>query len=337
MRIGEKMAEIQYSYYIKKGDYPDNPVKQDTMDISKHLLGKYSILNGKFNGYSLNKKEKDFYSSFYKIALEENSNKMYVCSSAYQAAEPSYKTIISFALGMLATRTIATKKYNVVHLFHLKDQSIQRNPPKGQVPDWFGIDKHGKAFLFESKGSVETSISPKTLKNAKKQLTSVKSITVKWGNGQFETYIAAEIEKHAIVSCFRYDHQNNVRNKWNFHDIDPEGEAVVDITINLDKECFKYYRAFLDFLDSYKKSYEENVVMIDQQKYCFLEDGAEKFGIHKGIYDAVVSKKYTEENDYINFYEDIKKILSEIKCDKYMEDSSSYEDGIIVCSSEKNF
>ena len=244
MRIGEKMAEIQYSYYRKKEDYPDNPVMQDTMDISKYLLGKYSILNGKFNGYSLNKKEKNFYSSFYKIALEENSNKMYVCSSAYQAAEPSYKTIISFALGMLATRIVATKKYNVVLLFHLKDQSIQRNPPKGQVPDWFGIDKYGKAFLFESKGSVETSISPKTLKNAKKQLTLVKSITIKWGNNQSETYKAANIEKHAIVSCFRYDHQNNVRKKWNFHDIDPEGEAVVDITINLDKECFKYYIVF---------------------------------------------------------------------------------------------
>ena len=58
------------------------------------------------------------------------------------------------------------------------------------------------------------------------------------------------------------------------------------------------------------------------------------FGIYKKIYDAVVSSKYTEENEYLNFYKDIKKILSEIKCEKYMKDSSSYEDGIIVCSSK---
>ena len=59
-----------------------------------------------------------------------------------------------------------------------------------------------------------------------------------------------------------------------------------------------------------------------------------EIGIHKNIYDAFVSDKYTEENKYANFYKDIKKILSEIKCEKYIKDSSSYEDGIIVCSSK---
>ena len=74
--------------------------------------------------------------------------------------------------------------------------------------------------------------------------------------------------------------------------------------------------------------------MVDRQEFCFLKDENEMFGIHKKIYDAVVSSKYTEENEYLNFYKDIKKILSEIKCEKYMKDSSSYEDGIIVCSSK---
>lgn len=121
---------------------------------------------------------------------------------------------------------------------------------------------------------------------------------------------------------------------WNIQDIDPESEGIVETFINLDKECFKYYRTFLDFLDSYEKPYAKNIVMVDRQEFCFLKDENEMFGIYKKIYDAVVSSKYTEENEYLNFYKDIKKILSEIKCEKYMKDSSSYEDGIIVCSSK---
>lgn len=93
---------------------------------------------------------------------------------------------------------------------------------------------------------------------------------------------------------------------WNIQDIDPESEGIVETFINLDKECFKYYRTFLDFwihMRSLMQKYSNG----RSTRILFFKDENEMFGIYKKIYDAVVSSKYTEENEYLNFYKDIKK------------------------------
>ena len=321
------MGKIKYQYYDDCRAYPYYPKEQESIVISEWELEKYSILNGQINGLILTKEAKDFYNSFQSMALKRVGDG-YICTSAYKNAESSYKTTISFAMGMLATRIVALKKYDIIHLFHLKDKSIKHEPKNKCIPDWFGVNSYNVPFLFESKGTLDRKIQKNTIEHAKyEQLNLIKKITD--NSGGTKTYIS-KFKRHVIVSCFD-DIQNDM---WNIQDIDPESEGIVETFINLDKECFKYYRTFLDFLDSYEKPYAKNIVMVDRQEFCFLKDENEMFGIHKKIYDAVVSSKYTEENEYLNFYKDIKKILSEIKCEKYMKDSSSYEDGIIVCSSK---
>ena len=63
----------------------------------------------------------------------------------------------------------------------------------------------------------------------------------------------------------------------------------------------------------------------------------EKFGIHKSIYEAVKSSRYTEDNEFRNFNKYINEVLNAIECEKYIEDSSSFEDGLIICSKDKTF
>ena len=324
------MGKIKYQYYDDCRAYPFYPKEQESIVISEWELEKYSILNGQINGLILTKEAKDFYNSFQNMALKRVGDG-YICTSVYKNAESSYKTIISFAMGMLATRIVALKKYDIIHLFHLKDRSIKHEPENKCIPDWFGVNSYNVPFLFESKGTLDRKIQKNTIEHAKyEQLNLIKKITD--NSGGTKTYIS-KFKRHVIVSCFD-DIQNDM---WNIQDIDPESEGIEKTFINLDKECFKYYRTFLDFLDSYETPYAKNIVMVDRQEFCILKDEKEMFGIHKKIYEAVVSPKYTEENEYLNFYKDIKKILSEIKCEKYIKNSSSYEDGIIVCTNEKNF
>lgn len=329
------MGKIKYWYYDNYVDYPkkDNSKKRDSIIVSKWELEKYALLNGLFNGHLLSKEGKDFYLSFYKMAIKEDSKGIYTCTADYKCAETSYKVTISFAMGMIAARIIALKKYDIVHLFHLKDKSIEYVPKGTSVPDWFGIDSHGIPFLFESKGSDGPSVSKKIMEGAKRQLASIRSITDKSGN--IKTFFTPDFERHVVVSCFRYDRKNKIKDRWYVQDVDPEGEGTIDIIIDLNKEYFKYYKTFVSFLDSYNIPYEE--MEINKQRYYFLYCEDVKLGIHKSIYDAVKSKKYTEDNKFRNFNENINNVLNTIKCEKYIEDSSSFEDGIIVCSSDMKF
>lgn len=271
-----------------------------------------------------------FYSSIIKMAIKEEDDG-YVCTLDYKNAETSYKSVISFAMGMLAARIVALKKYNIIHMFHLKDKSIDYSPKGKNIPDWFGVDSTGKAFLFESKGTDEASVNKKRIGDAAKQLKSIRSVIDK--SGCIPKCYGINMEKHVIVSCFRCDRKNKIDNRWYIQDIDPEGEGNIDIRIDINREIYKYYETFVSFLDSYASQYEERE--IEQQKYYFLCNENEKFGIHRPIYDMVKFQKYTENNGYIYFYENINDILTQIKCDKYIKDSSAFNDGIIFCSIEK--
>jgi len=329
------MREIIYWYYDNCTDYPknDNTSKRDSIWVSKWELRKYALLNGMLNGHVLSKEAKKFYMSFHKMAIKKGNKNSYICTSAYKDAETSYKSVISFSMGMIAARIVALKRYGIIHLFHIKDKSIEYFSKGKSAPDWFGVDSYGVPFLFESKGSEGSSVKKETIEDAKKQLASIGKIIDKSGSGK--TFYAPDFKKHAIISCFRYDKKNNIKDRWYIQDIDPKEEGSIDITINVDNECFKYYWSIVAFLDLYDMTYTET--KIGQQNFYFWNIGNEKIGICKFIYDAIKSEKYTEENEYINFYENIKEGLINIKCEKNVEDSSSFEDGIIVCSSEKKF
>ncbi len=330
----DKMGKIEYRYYDDYRNYPRFPKYSKIIDVSRDDLFKYAVTNGFFNSKSLSIEEIMFYSSFEEMAIEENNNSAYISSDGYEGAETSYKNNISFAIGMIAARIIAEKEYHIPQLFHLNDQSVKYTTINGKsAPDWFGLDWNNKSFLFESKGSSKASGLNSKVKTAKKQLNSISEIEYlpAKSNGNSEDK-PEEIEKHAIISWFENVGRNSGSRIWHIDDVDPIGEGIVVLEIDFNKQCFDYYKPFISLLKSKPDSIMEEE--IGQQKYYFIYCMDKKIGIHKNIYDAFVSDKYTEENKYANFYKDIKKILSEIKCEKYIKDSSSYEDGIIVCSSK---
>ena len=322
-------------YYDNWKDYPKkrNNKKEETFVISKWELEKYALLNAIFNGHLLSKEGRIFYTSLYNIAIKENDNQVYVCKEDYKCAESSYKVAISFAMGMIAARIVAMKKYDIIHMFHLKDKSIKYSPKGGKIPDWFGIDSYGNPYLFESKGTDRTSVSQEVIEEAEKQLSSIKCVTDM--SGSKKKIYSSSFNKRVVVSCFRYDKTNDIRDRWYIQDVDPEGEGEIDISINLDEQCYKQYKTVVLFMESLNTLCEE--VEINQQKYIFYFYENEKLGIHKTIYDEVKSDKYTDSNKYINFYKNINEVLMEIECEKDIEDSSLYRDGIIVCSRDKTY
>lgn len=47
---------------------------------------------------------------------------------------------------------------------------------------------------------------------------------------------------------------------WCIHDVDPVGSGAMELQINLDRECFKYYQAFVLYVDSLNLSCQHVVI-----------------------------------------------------------------------------
>lgn len=331
------MGKIKYQYYDNYNDYPKNNnfKRSHGILISEWELKKYSLLNAVINGHVLSKEGKEYYLSIYKMAIKECIKDGYICSADYIYAESSYKTGISFAMGMIATRIVALKKYGIVHLFHLKDKAVKYSG-NGKEPDWIGVNSYGELFLFESKGTDKTSLDKNVRDCARKQLDSIKSISIRIGN-TMNTYTVG-INKHIIVSCFKNDKYNKIKKRWYIQDIDPEEEGEVEIELNLDEKCYEYYEKLVFFLDSCNTQCEEIEIMQRKYRFWFFEE--EKVGICCDIYDVVKCGKCIKEKRIEGFYERVKSILKINKIEDGLsyedgqanEASSSYEDGIIVCN-----
>ena len=73
----------------------------------------------------------------------------YVISDEYEFAETSYKNVISFAMGMLATRIIANEIYNINKLYHFTDKSFKGTLVNGKMaPDWIGVEWAKKKYFY---------------------------------------------------------------------------------------------------------------------------------------------------------------------------------------------
>lgn len=78
----------------------------------------------------------------------------YVISDEYEFAETSYKNVISFAMGMLATRIIANEIYNINKLYHFTDKSFKGTLVNGK---WHQIGSElmgKKVFYLKVRGLV---------------------------------------------------------------------------------------------------------------------------------------------------------------------------------------
>ena len=120
---------------------------------------------------------------------------------------------------------------------------------------------------------------------------------------------------------------------WNIHDVDPEGKGEVNLEINFDKECFMYYQAFVSYVDSLNQVYQCESVK-NQKYYCWVYED-EKYCILEEIYNSMKSGQFNEQNRYRNFNNYVNEKLSDIEYpEQFSHDGiSSYEDGIVVCSS----
>lgn len=77
---------------------------------------------------------------------------VFTISDDYKEAETSYKVSISFAMGMLATRIVAAKVYNVTRLYHFTDHNFSSTLNQGKVaPDWFGFNQNGDPFYLKAR------------------------------------------------------------------------------------------------------------------------------------------------------------------------------------------
>ena len=100
-----------------------------------------------------------------------------------------------------------------------------------------------------------------------------------------------------------------------------------------DKECFMYYQAFVSYVDSLNQVYQCQSVK-NQKYYCWVYED-EKYCILEEIYNSMKSGQFNEQNRYRNFNNYVNEKLSDIEYpEQFSHDGiSSYEDGIVVCSS----
>lgn len=145
-------------------------------------------------------------------------------------------------------------KLHIKQLFTDSSRSATLKHGK-MAPDWFGLDQYGRPFWFESKGTIEKKVEKKTITHAKNQLKNVKVITE---TSSGKKYYRPNIRKHIICSCF--DKYSGVDDVWCIHDVDPVGSGAMELQINLDRECFKYYQAFVLYVDSLNLSCQHVVI-----------------------------------------------------------------------------
>lgn len=247
------MESVNYEYFDSENDYSKNPnaTKHRSFNVSRGDFSKYAILNGFYGKKLISRDARKFYSSMCRMAVKKEKG-FYIISDEYEFAETSYKNVISFAMGMLATRIIANEIYNINKLYHFTDKSFKGTLVNGKMaPDWIGVDGQKKVFLFESKGTCNKNVRKKTIEHAKVQLNNVGSIKDTSTN---QMYYPQKDSKHVICSCF--DAYSGIDKVWNIHDVDPEGKGEVNLEINFDKECFMYYQAFVSYVDSLNQVYQ---------------------------------------------------------------------------------
>ena len=94
-----------------------------------------------------------------------------------------------------------------------------------------------------------------------------------------------------------------------------------------------YYQAFVSYVDSLNQVYQCESVK-NQKYYCWVYED-EKYCILEEIYNSMKSGQFNEQNRYRNFNNYVNEKLSDIEYpEQFSHDGiSSYEDGIVVCSS----
>lgn len=284
------MAIIELKSYKDELNYrTDTLMSKAIYDIKKTELKNYMCQAGGFSGYKITPSGQRFYNSLIDMALEEvksGSDQYYVIRPDVERAESSVKSNISFFMGMLAAEATARKRYNIIHLFHLKDSrlSVTFKKTTREIPDFFGVgnvigqrEKNSKAYLIEAKGTINEKynrVSAARVSYAKKQLNNIDKV-VNLISGK--TYDGKDMEKYVICSSFEKPNK-----KLTYCSIDPVGKG--DITLELDfyHEYRRYYQNVFSLLsDGYEIQSRNNI------KYAVRNFGSFEIGMHKEIFERI--------------------------------------------------
>lgn len=265
------------------------------MMVTKNDLKRYAISTGGFSHYNVSLSGKDFYNALIEMSLQEE-NLTFLMGKDYKNAEISIKGSISFLLGMVMTKCIAEKIYNIKYLYHLNDPQLIVKKGK-RSPDFFGVNSiNNEAFLFEAKGTSRRIVPKKSVEGAKDQLSPKYEIEVI----NYNTY--TQFRKHIITTQFKND-------RLFTEDIDPiDNKEVTRVEFYNDYSYLHYYKNIYNLL--HKNDYK--IKTIKQEYFIVTTLHKKNIGLHKSIWDIL--EKHKKQ------FKDINKITSEIyKRERHLE------------------
>lgn len=299
--------------------------KTGNLVISRKQLKRYTLSLGDYAGHVVSPAGKSFYRSIIDLALKETedaNDSYYYMSEDYYLAEPTFKVMISFFMGMVSARVIAENEFQIPLLFHLSDSSrIQYTLGNDNfVPDFFGVWKDkasGKYMpcLFEAKGqSSNHYVDNVIIEHAKEQLDNISQIKIRGmgTTGSMTTFVASEIKKQVATSSFEHGTTLSEK-KWLLCNIDPNeitGEDSLEIDVN--KETKAYYDQILSVMHNAQTgNYRHQTERYGNKVYILVEQNGECIGIQKDVYDVVTASD--NERNMKSLYSEIIPILKENK------------------------
>lgn len=322
-------AYLSLESYDKVEDYKKLKVStQKKITISRVELKRYILTMGGYGGHVVSASGQSFYMSAIDLALKQTDNWKdcyYYMSEDYSYAEPTFKVMISFLMGMVAAKMISERVYQIPLLYHLTDKKrVTYKTSSGKsAPDFLGLryDKKTRRhipYLFEAKGQSQNDyVAHTTVKTAKDQLKNIRSVTV-YGIGAtgVRTFPKNSIEKHVATSSFKIGSSQTER-KWIVCDIDPkEVEGDGELQADADQETKAYYDQLLSIMKS--AEYQDNLYhndyiteSIDNKSYILIEHNGEYFGVQKEIYRVLTA--FGNIGSTRGLYSEILPILQENK------------------------
>ncbi|BCV18074.1 hypothetical protein AAK684_07985 [Leptogranulimonas caecicola] len=233
--------------YVKRSE-------ADRQDICLSVpeIIRYSIANASFKG-RVGKSLRGvlFYAAPVLAALKPAYDH-FGMSGIYEFAESSFKSSISFQIGMLAAHAVFEKILNRDQrgclLLHGKDSnSVTIDSDSKESPDFVGVDCQGPYVLLEAKGSSKSRVDCNKVDHAKEQL-DIKGIEYTFGmNRQYVP--SAQLSKHVVTSAFELCAGMQDKALY-FSDIDPEGESDTVIYLNMPRAIANYYATVMNALGS---------------------------------------------------------------------------------------
>ena len=138
------------------------------------------------------------------LAAIKGRDGQYQKNKSFEKANSERKAVYSEKVGILAAKAISKKIYKIPHLFVLDDDNIEYVSSSRNRPDFFGVNKRNKGFLFEAKGTGDVRVKSQVITKAKTQLTDVECVIYRDEcYDSLERYISAASFTH--LSTLKFD------------------------------------------------------------------------------------------------------------------------------------